>query len=116
MTFIDAYGNNNSATNPFYTQPAPSPVQHTMIPAGTIANTVIKSSAGTYYGSLIVSVGVGVPQVFDNASLPTGDVIDTQPASAAIGIDHFFDDGIKCSNGIVVAGGATNPAMTIYWN
>lgn len=115
MTFYDPNGNNNTQSNPIYVVPGDSAVQHTAIPAGHTANTVIKGSAGTYYGMLITSVGVGVPQVFDNATTNSGDIIDTQAASASIGLDHFFEDGIECSNGIVVSGGATMPAMTIYW-
>jgi hypothetical protein len=91
-------------------------VKTTPIAAGTVANTVIKGSPGIFYGILVTSVGAGTPVVFDNATTNSGTPVGALGASAVIGLSGAIPDGVQCLNGITVAGGATNPAMTIYWN
>lgn len=103
----------NPASNPVNMLPVA--VQATSIPANTVANTVIKNAAGTFYGILVTSVGAGTPQVFDNASTNAGTIIGALVASAPIGPVMGPTMGVKCNNGITVSGGATNPAMTIFW-
>ncbi len=91
-------------------------VNSTPIAAGALGPTVIKATPGTFYGILVTSVGAGTPQVFDHASAASGTIIGALVASAPIGPVMGPTMGVKCSNGITVSGGATAPAMTIFWN
>ncbi len=101
-----------STVNAWMTSPG---VNATPIAAGAAGPTAIKASAGVFFGILVTSVGVGTPQVFDNASAASGTIVGALPASAVIGLANSLMAGVKCMNGITVSGGATNPAMTIYW-
>jgi hypothetical protein len=91
----------------------PTPATHTEIAAGHVGNTTIKATAGTYYGLKVTGgVGIGTPQVLDGAN-----AIDALPASAAIGFaTNTPTRGIACVTNIIVTGGATNPAMSVYWS
>ena|SRR6266705_3329158 len=114
MTSIDGSVTiGNQTTNPI---PVASPaVNKTPIAAGTVGNTIIKGTPGTFYGILVTGVAVGTPQVFDNAVTNTGTIVGTLAASAPLGLQGFMQQGVQCANGIVVGGGATNPAMTVFW-
>ncbi|SRR5713226_7382980 len=94
----------------------PQVIKTTLIAAGTVANTVVKGAPGTYYGVLLSSVGVGTPGVFDNATTNTGTPVGQLAASAPLGAYPTISGGVPCVNGITVAGGATNPAMTVLWS
>jgi hypothetical protein len=86
------------------------------IAAGAAGPTVIKGSPGTYYGLLITSLGVGIPTIFDNASAASGKIIGMTIASAPLGPVPAPMQGVSCANGITVLGGATMPAMTIFFS
>ena len=88
----------------------------TPIAAGKSTATVIKGAAGTLYGILITSSGLGIPQIFDNASTTAGTIVGTLAASIALGLQLFVQQGVACANGITVAGGSTMPGMTILWS
>src|SRR6266700_577886 len=87
----------------------------TAIAAGAAGPTVIKASAGFFYGILVTTVGAGTPQVFDNASTTAGTIVGALSASVAVGDYNAPSGGVGVSSGITVSGGATNPAMTIFW-
>lgn len=91
--------------------------QATAIAAGAAGPTVIKSSAGVVYGVLLTSSAAGVPTIFDNASAASGKIVDIIAGGAAIGtLSSLPAGGVSCANGITALGGATMPAMTVFWN
>jgi len=95
----------------------PSGATSAIIAAGAAGPTVIKGSAGIFYGALITSVGAGAPLGYDNASAASGNAISAVAASAAVGTrDTPPSVGVKCANGITFAGGATMPGMTIFYS
>lgn len=86
----------------------------TAVAAGTVANTVIKASAGRLCRVLTTSLAGGAAtQIFDNATTNTGTVIAYIVSAAAAGTN--LDLQVPAANGITVGGAATNPAMTITW-
>lgn len=87
----------------------------TPITAGAAGPTVIKATPGVFYGVLVTTSAAGTPTVYDNASTTSGTIISMAPAST-IGLTSAPLIGISTVNGITVAGGATMPAMTIYWS
>lgn len=87
----------------------------TFVAAGTAANTVIKGSPGTYFGIFASTTAAGAGQVFDNAATPTGTPVGIAPTAIGYGSGQPPAPGIKCVNGIVLQGSATNPALTIFW-
>ena len=93
-----------------------APVLSAAIAAGATGPTVIKGSAGIYYGVLITSVGVGIPTIFDNASAASGKIVGMTIASAPLGFANCPIQGVMCANGITVLGGATMPGMTVYFS
>lgn len=105
MTFYDTYGYNNTPTNPIYVT---SGVNATSIPAGTAADTVIKASAGVFFGILVTGAGVGIAQVYDDAATATGTIVG-QIGAPPLAL------GVGCQNGIVISGDLNNPAMTVFW-
>lgn len=105
MTFYDTYGYNNTPANPIYVT---SGANTTSIAAGTATDTVIKASAGVFFGILVTSSGAGIAQVYDDATTATGTIVG-QIGAAPPAL------GVNCQNGIVVKGDAANPAMTIFW-
>lgn len=84
------------------------------IAAGTSTDTVVKASAGTFYGMLVTTSAAGTPTVYDNASAGSGTIISMAPATT-IGFTATPYIGVNCVNGITVKGSASNPAITIYW-
>lgn len=84
------------------------------IAAGTSANTVVKNSAGTFYGIFASTIGAGGGLVYDNASTNSGTPVGVAPT--AVGFDTGVPEvGVACVNGITVAGGVTNPALTVFY-
>lgn len=95
----------------------PSGATSAVIAAGAAGPTVIKASAGIFYGALITSVGAGAPLGYDNASAASGSILSAMAASAAVGTrDTPPSVGSKFANGLTFAGGATMPAMTIFYS
>jgi len=92
----------------------PRAANTTSIAAGTTTDTVVKSSAGTFYGMLITTSAAGTPTVYDNATAGSGTIISMAPATT-IGFTATPYIGVNCQNGITVKGSASNPAITIYW-
>jgi hypothetical protein len=90
--------------------------QTTPIAAGKSTDTVIKGSAGTFYGIIITTLGVAGPIVYDNVTTSSGTIVGSAIASAPLGFILGPPMGVQCLNGITVKGGATMPAMTILWN
>ncbi len=85
------------------------------IPAGTSTDTVIKPSAGIFYGMLVTTSAAGTPTVYDNASGHTGTILSMAPAST-IGSVPTPAIGVQAVNGITLQGSASNPQVVIYWN
>ncbi len=92
----------------------PITAKTTQIAAGAAGPTVIKASAGTFFGILTQTSAAGTPAVFDNASTNAGTIV-AQVIASSIGLQDTISDGVQMVNGITVSGGATAPAMTIYW-
>jgi len=88
----------------------------TAIAAAAAGPTVIKASAGTLYGILATTNAVGVPTAFDNASAASGKIIGIV-GTAAIGANSNTPaNGVNCTNGITMLGGASMPALTVFWS
>lgn len=84
------------------------------IAAGTAGNTVVKGTPGTFYGVFASTVGAGGGLVYDNATTNSGTPVGVAPT--AVGFDQGVPAaGVNCVNGITVAGGATNPALTVFY-
>ena len=83
----------------------------TPISAGTVANTVVKSSSGTLVSVIVTTLGTNAMLIYDNATTNSGTIIGAVPASAAVG--SIFTFAMPAINGITVAGNAANPAVTI---
>lgn len=83
------------------------------IPAGTTANTVVRKSIGGL-GSILLQAANGATAilVYDNAAAAGGTVIGYIAASAVAGIYNF---DMPASQGVVIAGASTNPAMTVSY-
>ena len=114
MGFFDPAGNQSSTTNPMFT--SPSGVNKTVIAAGKLTATTIKATSGILFGVLITTVGVSVPQAFDNGSTASGDIVWTTIASAPLGTPTALPEyGVICPSGITFGGSLTNPGMTVYW-
>src|SRR6266550_1157968 len=90
-------------------------VKATPIAAGATGPTVIKASAGIFYGFLVTTVGAGAPGAYDNASAASGTVVGMLTASAPLGYNVGPAQGVQCLNGITISGGATMPGLTILW-
>jgi hypothetical protein len=117
---VDANGNPLSATNPLVIAPQNNTTlvaaKTLFIAAGTAANTVVKGSAGTFYGVFASTTAAGAGQIYDNATTNSGTPIGIAPTAIGYGSGNAPAVGIACANGIVVAGSATNPALTIFYN
>lgn len=117
FTSLVLFGSTLSQNNPLPVVPTASPLggaKTTLIAAGTAANTVIKASAGVFYGVFASTTAAGAGLIYDNASTNSGTPVGVAPS--AIGFDQGVPAiGVNCVNGITVAGSATNPALTIYW-
>lgn len=110
-------------------KPVASPVYHVdqngipingcsyaVIAAGATGPTVIKGSAGVLFGVLLSTSAAGAPLGYDNATVASGNVIAAIAGTAPIGLALTYPQGVKFSNGLTFAGGATMPAMTIFYN
>ena len=86
----------------------------TPIAAATSANTQVRKAPGMLRRIIITAVGTAAVMVYDNgANTVSGTIIGALPASAAIGPYEFE---CPCNSGIVVAGNAALPAMTVIWD
>lgn len=83
------------------------------VAAATVANTVVKASAGRLCRILITATGTNPLQVFDNATTNTGTVIGAFAASPAVGM--VVDFQMPAANGITVGGNAANPGFTLSY-
>jgi hypothetical protein len=102
---VDAYGN----------LAVPGGSATVAIPAGTVANTVVKSASGRLCRVLVTQSGTGsAVQLFDNSTTNTGTVIGIVPATAAVGSVFVFDT--PAVNGITAGGSSTGPAVTVSYN
>lgn len=83
------------------------------IAGATVANTVVKASAGRLCRVLVqAAVATNAVLVYDNATTNAGTVIGVVPVGAGVG---SYDFQIPAANGITVAGNATNPAITVSY-
>lgn len=84
------------------------------IAAGTATNTVVKGTPGTFYGVFASTIGAGGGLIYDNATTNSGTPVGAAPT--AVGFDQGVPAaGVNCTNGITVAGSATNPALTVFF-
>jgi hypothetical protein len=120
MPVVDPNGNTIDQNNPMYVtlvgaaSGGATPVD---IPAGKTTATVVAAVPGTLYGVTITTIGAGSPTVFDNASAASGLILAVLPASAPIGLSPEIPSvGATCVNGVTISGGATNPAMTVFFH
>lgn len=86
----------------------------TAITASVSANTVVTGSAGRLASILVTITGTSQLIIYDNASVPTGTIIGIVPANALVGT--VVAPHTPAANGIVVAGNASNPGVTISWS
>jgi hypothetical protein len=93
----------------------PPTARTAIIAAGAAGPSVIKASAGILYGVMITSIGLGAPGAFDNASAASGTPLWVASASAVLGLAPLPEGGAAFANGLTFAGGATMPAMTIFF-
>ena len=96
-------------------QTVDTPVNTFLIAPGALGPTVVKNTPGTFFGIIVNTVGVGAPVAYDNASAASGTPVGNLVSSATLGLFGNIPTGIKCSNGITVSGGLTNPGMTILY-
>lgn len=106
MTFYDTNGINNTQANPIWV--VPSGVNATPIDGGVTTDTVIKASGGVYFGILVTGSGAGVPRVYDNDTEASGTIVGQLGSTPPV-------QGVQCAAGITIAGGSTNPPMTVFW-
>jgi hypothetical protein len=106
---------NTPNTTPWLTMPNGATIA--VIAAGAAGPTVIKASTGIYYGTLLTTSAAGAPQAFDNAAAASGNIVAAIPASAAVGYrDAPPMVGERFVNGLTYVGGATMPAMTVFFS
>jgi hypothetical protein len=86
----------------------------TAITAGTVADTVIKGSAGRLCRIVVTTAGTNAMEIYDNASAGSGKIIATVAANAVAGT--WIDAQMPAANGITVKGNANNPAVTISFS
>ena len=85
----------------------------TAVAAATVADTVIKASAGRLARILVTAVGTANVLIFDNASGHTGTIIGVIKSSAAVG--DVIELRMPAANGITVQGSANNGGFTVSW-
>lgn len=86
-----------------------------LVAAGTVANTVIKGTPGTYYGCFASTTGAGAGLIYDNATTNAGTPVGFAPTTINTFDTGIPANGVACVNGITLAGGATNPALTVFF-
>ena len=88
-------------------------VSTTAVAAATVANTVIKATAGRLARILVTATGTANVLIYDNASTNSGTVIGVIKSSAVVG--DVIELRIPAANGITVAGSANNGGFTVSW-
>jgi hypothetical protein len=89
--------------------------QTVAIAAGTAGNTVIVSGAGMLASILVTTTGTNQMKFYDQDTTPTGTIIGIVPASAAVtGVP--FTPRMPYTDGIIIAGHANNPAVTVSFS
>lgn len=84
------------------------------IPAGTTANTAVKTSMGRLCRVLVTTAGTATTvSIYDNGAGVGGTIIGLFPGTAAAGTVYDFQ--MPARYGITVGGASTNPAMTISY-
>lgn len=85
------------------------------VPASKVANTIVKAGPGRLCRALVTVAGTAAPVlIYDNASAASGTVIGYIPTAAVAGTVIEFD--MPALLGIVVAGVATNPGVTLSFS
>lgn len=85
----------------------------TAIAAATVANTVIKASAGRLARILVTATGTANVLIFDNATTNSGTVIGIVKATAVVG--DIIELRTPAQSGITVGGSANNGGFTVVW-
>jgi hypothetical protein len=85
----------------------------TPIAASVTTTTIIKSTAGRLCRILVTTSGANALTVYDGDG-PSGTIIGIVPANAAVGT--LIECQAPATQGITVAGSATNPAVTVIWS
>ncbi len=84
------------------------------IPSGS-GNTVVSATAGQLCSVLVTATGTGGPTHFyDNATTNSGTVVGYIPASPTVGTIYNFN--MPVANGIVFAGAASSPTLTVSYS
>jgi hypothetical protein len=87
-------------------------ISKTAIAASTSTNTQVKTGVGRLANVLVTTLGTNAMLFYDNTAA-SGTIIGAIPASAPVGSLYHFN--FPCSNGILAAGNAANPAVTVGW-
>ena len=82
------------------------------VPANTAANTIIKGSPGFLCTVVVTTLGTVGITLFDNATTNAGTPLLVIPASAPVGTIYTLYGA--ANNGIVAAGVASCPGLTVY--
>jgi hypothetical protein len=85
------------------------------VPGGAL-NTVVSTAQGRLCKVLITAAGTapGFVTIYDNSTTSTGTIVGMVPGSAALGTIRDFD--MPVASGIVVAGVANGPALTLSYD
>ena len=86
----------------------------TPVAANKSSDTVIKNSAGTYWGTITSAAGTAAALIYDNASAGSGTAIGIAGLALA-SVDNPSAVGRTCANGITVKGSGLNPGFTVLW-
>ncbi len=87
------------------------------IAAGATGPTVIKATSGILFGVVATTSAAGAPLAYDNASAASGNVLAAIAANAAVGTGATLPGGgVKFTNGLTFAGGATMPGLTVFYS
>jgi hypothetical protein len=89
------------------------PTATVAIAAGTATPTAVKAAAGTLGRVLITTAGAAAVVIYDHASAASGTILGTIAANAAAGTCVEF--AMPAAAGIVVAGHASLPALTVSY-
>ena len=101
---------------------------HTQVPMGedhandaieyhsSTADALIKTGPGVYYGAIVnVALSAATVVIRDAVAAGAGTIIDTIPASSAIGAQRNFNGkGIKFTTGLYIDYGGTGTVVTLY--
>lgn len=85
----------------------------TAIAAGVASNTLVKGGYARLCTILVTTTGTNSLTIYDSSSATSGTIIGALPVSPAVGTILRLQ--MPAINGILVAGNAANPAVTIAW-